>query len=406
MVERSACHQTMLPRAFTSSMLWSAGLATRAPAKAMGRRSRSCPSSSAQSGRFLPDGILHQAAPGGAIINGSAFKVKRRGGRLRQRLRLENARFFPERVQALPSQDQDALRGKMAAEKFLLARRGAENGSRRLPEVHGQAPVPFQVDQAVAVDAEEGGGLESVQSGQHPRPFQVDRPAGGRPEAWRSTRNGGRQKGGSSTRKESSSTAAALFLPASQAMTRPAASTQPMPPAQGKMTSPAKRPVQEQTSSWTSGELISGTRAGRGGRQPAKRARTARRRRSCLDFMIKKIIGEMPASVKGAPPGARLTSGRAVPYHAGDAYEVPMKKILPVLCLALAFLAAATPSIRGCTTAVVSPGAASDGRPMLWKNRDTDFLNNRITLRQRNPPTPTWRWSMPRTARAAGSMPG
>jgi hypothetical protein len=74
-----------------------------------------------------------------------------------------------------------------------------------------------------------------------------------------------------------------------------------MPPAQGKMSPPAGRPVQAHTSSWIKGELISGISAGRGDRQPWKKARPARRKRSCLDLMIEKIIGEMPASVKGAP---------------------------------------------------------------------------------------------------------
>ena len=55
-----------------------------------------------------------------------------------------------------------------------------------------------------------------------------------------------------------------------------------------------------------------------------------------------------------------------------------MKKTLALFILAAVLLAAAPHAGRGCTTAVISPAAARDGRPMLWKNRDTDFLNNKV----------------------------
>ena len=55
-----------------------------------------------------------------------------------------------------------------------------------------------------------------------------------------------------------------------------------------------------------------------------------------------------------------------------------MKKILPALFLALALLPMPPLPSHGCTTVVISPAAAADGRPLLWKNRDTDFLNNKI----------------------------
>ena len=34
-----------------------------------------------------------------------------------------------------------------------------------------------------------------------------------------------------------------------------------------------------------------------------------------------------------------------------------------------------------CTTAVISPSAASNGRPLLWKNRDADDLHNQVVYR-------------------------
>ena len=38
-----------------------------------------------------------------------------------------------------------------------------------------------------------------------------------------------------------------------------------------------------------------------------------------------------------------------------------------------------------CTTAVVGPGASEDGRPLLWKNRDTDVLSNRVVFVKETP---------------------
>jgi hypothetical protein len=62
-----------------------------------------------------------------------------------------------------------------------------------------------------------------------------------------------------------------------------------------------------------------------------------------------------------------------------------MKKILPVLVIALILSFALPIQEHACTTAVISPGAASQGRPLLWKNRDTDFLNNKIIFVSENP---------------------
>ena len=37
---------------------------------------------------------------------------------------------------------------------------------------------------------------------------------------------------------------------------------------------------------------------------------------------------------------------------------------------------------EGCTAAIVSPQTSADGRPMLWKNRDTDALSNKVVFVQ------------------------
>ena len=50
-----------------------------------------------------------------------------------------------------------------------------------------------------------------------------------------------------------------------------------------------------------------------------------------------------------------------------------MKKILIILSLTLAYIAA-----NACTVAVVSGKYTKDGRPLLWKNRDTWAVNNKI----------------------------
>lgn len=47
-----------------------------------------------------------------------------------------------------------------------------------------------------------------------------------------------------------------------------------------------------------------------------------------------------------------------------------------MLCtVAVAFF---VPSARACTSAVVSGKVTPDGRPLLWKNRDTDFMRNHV----------------------------
>lgn len=59
-------------------------------------------------------------------------------------------------------------------------------------------------------------------------------------------------------------------------------------------------------------------------------------------------------------------------------------------CLLLAILlpvlmAVAPGPVRACTTVVVGPAAGAGGRPMLWKNRDTDFPNNKVLFVRESP---------------------
>jgi hypothetical protein len=61
-----------------------------------------------------------------------------------------------------------------------------------------------------------------------------------------------------------------------------------------------------------------------------------------------------------------------------------------ILCLLL-FIACGHPILtragEGCTTAVVTGQATIDGRPLLWKNRDTDNLSNKVVLVKDKPYT-------------------
>jgi len=54
-----------------------------------------------------------------------------------------------------------------------------------------------------------------------------------------------------------------------------------------------------------------------------------------------------------------------------------MKKKFIVLGLLLFFVVMTG---FACTTAVISGKATKDGRPMLWKNRDTYSVNNKIMI--------------------------
>ncbi len=62
-----------------------------------------------------------------------------------------------------------------------------------------------------------------------------------------------------------------------------------------------------------------------------------------------------------------------------------MKKTLWLIMLALTMCPMPPFSGQACTTAVVGPGAAAQGRPLLWKNRDTDFLNNKVIYVRETP---------------------
>jgi len=62
-----------------------------------------------------------------------------------------------------------------------------------------------------------------------------------------------------------------------------------------------------------------------------------------------------------------------------------MKKILLLSALAIALCLMPPQNGRACTTAVISPAASSQGRPMLWKNRDTDFLSNKVIFVSEKP---------------------
>lgn len=55
-----------------------------------------------------------------------------------------------------------------------------------------------------------------------------------------------------------------------------------------------------------------------------------------------------------------------------------MKNIRNALFLLIALLAFPSADATGCTSVVISGKATPDGRPLLWKNRDTDFLQNAV----------------------------
>lgn len=55
-----------------------------------------------------------------------------------------------------------------------------------------------------------------------------------------------------------------------------------------------------------------------------------------------------------------------------------MKHIHFISISLLLFLFAGTVQSYGCTAAVISGKATADGRPLLWKHRDTDMLDNRL----------------------------
>ena len=48
-----------------------------------------------------------------------------------------------------------------------------------------------------------------------------------------------------------------------------------------------------------------------------------------------------------------------------------------IILICLLFLAVPEP-LTACTTAIISGRFTPDGRPLLWKNRDTDDLDNKL----------------------------
>jgi len=60
--------------------------------------------------------------------------------------------------------------------------------------------------------------------------------------------------------------------------------------------------------------------------------------------------------------------------------------LLIVALLALALAARASPQTpEGCTSAVISPAASTGGVPLLWKNRDTGTLSNKVVFVKDSP---------------------
>ena len=54
--------------------------------------------------------------------------------------------------------------------------------------------------------------------------------------------------------------------------------------------------------------------------------------------------------------------------------------ILFVVALSAVTMLAARPGAQECTTAIFAGESTADGRPMLWKNRDTDQLSNKVVF--------------------------
>jgi hypothetical protein len=62
--------------------------------------------------------------------------------------------------------------------------------------------------------------------------------------------------------------------------------------------------------------------------------------------------------------------------------EARMNRIVALVGMALIIGTGFSAAIgqEGCTAAIVSPQASADGRPLLWKNRDTDALSNKVVF--------------------------
>jgi hypothetical protein len=61
------------------------------------------------------------------------------------------------------------------------------------------------------------------------------------------------------------------------------------------------------------------------------------------------------------------------------------RSIVLALLAATSALGLMAQGAEQCTSAVISPAASASGRPMLWKNRDTDELSNKVILVREKP---------------------
>lgn len=61
------------------------------------------------------------------------------------------------------------------------------------------------------------------------------------------------------------------------------------------------------------------------------------------------------------------------------------KHMIILIIIALLFPLFSSNPIMACTTAIISPAASAQGVPMLWKNRDTDFLSNKVIYVEAQP---------------------
>ena len=79
-------------------------------------------------------------------------------------------------------------------------------------------------------------------------------------------------------------------------------------------------------------------------------------------------------SSRWLPARELFTGKQGMPGVKGSAQDLGLTwKLVALLCLALM-----AKDLRACTTAVVSGKATPDGRPLLWKNRDTSARANEV----------------------------
>jgi hypothetical protein len=79
---------------------------------------------------------------------------------------------------------------------------------------------------------------------------------------------------------------------------------------------------------------------------------------------------------------------RAAVHPSVEKGAIVKRPISILLCLVMVGLAVgitAAAELEECTTAVITGQATADGNPILWKNRDTDSLSNKIVLVREKP---------------------